>query len=215
MTEKSVKLLFMNIKRILCFIVLWFSTGILAAEENKFTVYIAQEEWHTGIILKVDQLPEKIFPEVSNYAGYNYVDIGWGDRDYYMSNRNTVSLALNALLHPTPSVLLVLPYRNHPRNIYGEHSNVIRLELNEHQFYDLCHFMADSFIRDENGYPVSTDVPNFYLSKRKYHLFRTCNTWVAMALKRAGLKVKTFPVIMEWQLFAQLDKLQNAEYVLE
>jgi uncharacterized protein (TIGR02117 family) len=188
-------------------------TGFLAAGEKQFTVYIAQGEWHTGIILNLDDTPEGMFPEFNENFGYNYIDIGWGERDYYMARGVTIPLALNAILHPTPSVILLMPYQKNPRYIYGQGSRIVKLQLNEQQFRSLCHFITESFVRDEMGSPISAGEPGFYLSKRKYHLFMTCNTWVAMALKRAGLRIRVFPVIMEWQLFAQLERLPGAEFV--
>jgi uncharacterized protein (TIGR02117 family) len=191
---------------------LMFITNISRAEKH-YTIYVAQGEWHTGIILKLDEIPDGILPDMDATLPYNYIDIGWGERDYYMATGGTLSLALNAMLHPTPSVMLLMLYQKHPQYIYGTGSKIIRLELNERQFLNLCGFIANSFVRDDMGKPLSAGEAGFYLSKRKYHLFRTCNTWVAMALKHAGFKIRVFPIITEWHLFAQLNKLPDHLYL--
>jgi uncharacterized protein (TIGR02117 family) len=200
------------IKKCFLLVVLISLVVDIVAENKVYDVYIAQGQWHTGLILKTKDLCDELFPEVKTYSNYNYLDIGWGDYNFYTSSGNDIKNMLNAAFHPTPSVLLVLPYKSHPRIIYGN-SKIIKLSLDETQFLNLCKYVSNSFIRDNVGKPIATEFPDFYLAKRKYHMFRTCNTWIVATLKNAGLKIRVFPTVFEWQVFSQLEKLKNTQYV--
>lgn len=194
----------------------WFALfsgpfGHAQAQEEEYTIFVARDGWHTGIILKTADVPIDLWPEIALYREHNYVDIGWGNERFFTEPEAGVYLALRAVLIPTQSVALVRRYNLHPDRIYGKTAQLFKTTLTEKNFNNLCRFISDSFLRDDEGHATPQGTPNFFLTKRNYHLFRTCNTWAASALNKAGVNICPFPVITGDQLVYRLEKLESME----
>jgi len=175
------------------------------------TVYIGQSGWHTGFVVRIEDA-KNCWSEAGEYSGYKWLDVSWGDKDYFTAPKGTILLALRAALLPTESVLLVTPFNKSPEDFYGQSSTLARISMDEESFQALCRFISASFQRKDGGL-IPVDGKGFFLAERKYCLFRTCNTWAAMGLKAAGFNVRTFPVVAAWQLFQQAEKIETMEYV--
>lgn len=174
----------------------------------KDTIYVVKEGWHTGIILKTSAVPPGIFPEIKNYDHVSHIDIGWGDEKFYQAESTPVGLAARAILFPTSAVIQVFELKWPVEEFYAHREQIL---LDSLEFHALCHFISDSFQRDKEGKIIPSAVYDptdvYFKAQRKYHLFRTCNTWVALALKEAGLDVRSFLVLTSGQLFRQLEHL--------
>lgn len=179
-----------------------------------FTVYVVQQAWHTGIILNVSDIQAENWPGIADYRSYAYIGLGWGDEAFYQSQENLFWLGLKAALWPTSSVIRLDTYYHNPVDYYSRHGRSLALELDEAQFSNLCGLLAGSFKRDaqEKVIPSSLfpDHRNFYRAKGKYHLFNTCNTWVAGVLRKSGLSVRVFGILSARQLFRQLQAQPEA-----
>lgn len=175
-----------------------------------YEILIVQQAWHTGIIIAVEDIPESIWPEKERYSQHKKIDVSWGDEKFYQANGRPIGLAIRAILWPTQSVIRVFPFNNPVQSAYGEDARIKSLFLSENEFHALCHFISESFIRNKNGNirlsTVNTNNRYYFLAKRKYHLFRTCNTWVALALKKSGLNTRSCCILNANQLFRQLKK---------
>ena len=184
-------------------------TGIYPNDE--YVVHVVQEYWHTGIIIATDDVPVELWPEIARFSDKKRIDVGWGDRDFYQVTGRPIGLAAKAILWPTPSVIRLDGFNVPVLSYYGNDARVEKIEMDEEHFYNLITFIAESFVRDEKGNIIPGDdkgeSSTFFLGKRKYHLFRTCNTWVALAFKSAGYDIRSFLVLAAWQLFRQLDKI--------
>lgn len=196
----------------LLYIALLFTGPGPQVENDSFTVYIAQQGWHTAIILRVPDVPPEIWPEIRNYSPYQWVDVSWGDREYFTAPKGTILLALKAALLPGESVLLVLRFNEQPEDVYGEKATLAGIRMDKESFYNLCRFISSAFQRN-NGELMPANPNGFFLAERKYHLFRTCNTWVALALREAGFKVNTFPIITASQMFRQAERIDGLRYI--
>ncbi|MFW6222415.1 MAG: DUF2459 domain-containing protein [Bacteroidota bacterium] len=180
------------------------------------TVYVAQHAWHTGIVLKTSEISPEMCPGIAKYKKYSYIDISWGDEFYYQHIDPGIGLALRAVLFPTTAVIKYTGIRSSVKHYY-KHSNLMQIVLDSGQFNSLCMYISKSFQRDSlNRIILSTaygKAEHFYLAKRKYHLFRTCNTWVIKAFEKAGLKINSFFVLTSGQLFRRLKKLEQAVFI--
>ncbi|WP_291861145.1 DUF2459 domain-containing protein [Marinilabilia sp.] len=177
-------------------------------DSDKITVYVAQQAWHTGIVLPVNKINPEIWPEVSTFEDKQYVDVSWGDEKFYQAPGSPVLLAARAILWPTQSVMRIYPFSIPISSAYTSEARFLELELNKQQFDRLTHFFASSLMRDESNAPIASEMYGksryFFLSKRKYHLFRTCNTWVVLAFKQAGLGNRSCCVLNANQLFRRI-----------
>jgi len=177
-------------------------------ESGKITISVVQQAWHTGIILPVQEINPEIWPEVSSFQEKKYVDVSWGDEEFYQAPESPVFLAVRAILWPTQSVMRIYPFSISISSAYTSEARFLEIKLSRQQFDQLTRFFSNSLARDESNQPIASEAYGkshyFFLSKRKYHLFRTCNTWVALALKQAGLGNRSCCVLNANQLFREL-----------
>ncbi len=172
-------------------------------------IYIAKHTWHTGIILKRSTFNNlSVLKEV--YPGAEYLEIGWGDLDFFTSEKATPGMALKAMLWPTGSVLLVMPYYQHPSKYFDE-NKLIELTLPAEGYHKLLNYFNRSFALDQAGkiIPIESDSDvggRFYLSVEKYYLFKTCNVWTARAIKEGGFSIVPFYALSSGNLMKQLRK---------
>ena len=153
-------------------------------------VYVLGHGWHTGLVVQRADIPDGIWPEHNDFPKAQYVEVGWGDKDFYQAQEPTFSLALKAALQSTASVLHVVGF-NGPPEAYFPESEVIAVRLSPPGFERMSTFIHATYKRDENGRAIYLgpgwyEYSKFYLAMGTYHLFNTCNTWVAKALQAAG-----------------------------
>lgn len=182
----------------LVLLVAWL-TGCVAPPQGLFpptasqpvrTIYLVSHGWHAGIVIKRADISPVIWPEQQDFPAAEYLEVGWGDKDYYMTPQPHLGITLKAGLLPTASVLHVVGFSGAVTQ-YFPHSEVVRLELSVTGFEQLCRYLANSFHRDETGrsQPLGPSLygeGRFYLSRETYHAFNTCNVWTARGLRAAG-----------------------------
>ena len=190
--------------------------AVATVQPEEYKVYVVQEAWHTGIILTVDDVSADIFPEITNYQKYQYIDVSWGDERYYQYPNPGIFMAARAVLWPTSAVLKLAGYSQNPRNIFTK-STILEITMDEVRFNQLCSFISESFLRDDHGKIIPSTVyrksRSFFLAKRKYSIFQTCNTWVALAFKESGFDTGTFFLITAGQLFRRLHKTTHSRFI--
>jgi uncharacterized protein (TIGR02117 family) len=191
------------------FIFFFFKLPVLLPND---TIYIVQTAWHTGILLKTASVSSEIFPEIKNYSQTTYIDVGWGDEKFYQAEGIPVGLAARAVLIPTSSVVRIVGYRHSIDELYSD-GRKEAIIMDSEEFSALCSFISGNLKRDTEGRIISSRVKGtskiFFESTKKYHLFRTCNTWVALALKESGLEISSCCIITARQLFRRIKKLRK------
>ena len=169
-------------------------------------IYLVSHGWHAGIVLRRSDTPEAIWPRQPGFPRGEFLEVGWGDSDYYQKPDPHLGVSLKAVLLPTHSVLHIVSF-NGPVAAYFVNSEVIRIELSKPGFEKLYRFIAASFARDEAGRvrPLREGLygdSRFYQSREIYHLLNTSNAWNARALREAGCPVKLWTFTVD-QLMSQ------------
>ena len=154
------------------------------------TIYLVSHGWHAGIVIKRSDISSSIWPEQGDFPGNKFLEVGWGDSDYYQTPDPHLGIILKAGLLPTPSVLHIVGF-NAPVTSYFTASEIIEIGLSESGFNALCSYIASSYLKDQAGNSIALGSglygnSRFYRSHESYHLFNNCNAWSARALKRAG-----------------------------
>lgn len=156
-------------------------------------VYLVSHGWHTGIIMQHADVPPGTWPEAADFPDAEYLEVGWGDWDYYQAQDVGVWVALKAALWPTASVLNVVGFSGSIAGRYP-HSEIVELGLSRGGLGRLSRFIHDSF--DRHGHVRVTPLgaapfgnSRFYPAVGKFHLFNTCNVWAARALQSAGYPI--------------------------
>ena len=164
-----------------------------APDEPSKTVYLVSHGWHAGIVVKRADIPPDLWLQRNDFADAEYLEFGWGDKDYYMTPSPHLGIKLKAGLLPTASVLHLVGFSGSVTR-YFPHSEVISIELSEAGFQQLCSYLENSYALDEDGHsqplgPSLYGAGRFYLSRESYHVFNTCNVWTARGLREAGCPI--------------------------
>lgn len=156
------------------------------------TFYLLAHDWHAGIIVRKADIPESVWPQHQEIKDVEYLEVGWGDADFYQEREPHLGLALKALLLPTASVLHVAGRRE--LTDYFPNKGIVELTVDDQDFAELCRYIERSYALDERGLPQPLGeglygTSRFYRARNNYHLCRTCNVWTAKALQAAGLQI--------------------------
>ena len=179
---------------------------IVSGNGEYIEVFIVQQALHTGIVFRMADVDTEIWPESIDFKEHEWIDVGWGDYEYYQSPDEDPWLAFKAIAMPTSAVLRVDGFSISPDRYYGN-SPRLRFCFSREQFDQLCRTIHLTYLRDELGNPQVSGRGfglKFYAATGKYHLFNTCNTWVASMFSKAGFQIKSGGVITSGQLFNAL-----------
>lgn len=159
--------------------------------DPSWPVWLAAPGWHTGLVVRRSDIPPELFPERADFPNAEFLEFGWGEREYYQTRESSVWLALKAALVPSPSVLHVVGFRGPPAVYFGS-AETLRIELPGPAFRRLVAYLHNSVSRRGAQRAASIGPglygdSRFYEAKGQFHLFENCNTWAARALQAAGL----------------------------
>jgi uncharacterized protein (TIGR02117 family) len=156
-------------------------------------IYLVAHDDHTGIAIRRADIPAGLWPESRDLPQAEFLEVGWGARDYYMGRDQGFWGTLKAALGST-SVLHVVGFRGPPA-AYFRSSEVIELSIPRESFERLVRTIHDAHER-AGAAPAAPLGPGLYGDSRFYpaweqfNLFNTCNVWTARALRSAGLPVE-------------------------
>ncbi len=151
--------------------------------------------WHVGIVVERADVSPEIWPELADLGPFRYVEIGWGDGEYYPAARGTTGLALKAAFRSRSSVLHVVGFDT-PVERFFPRSTIVAIDLSPEGFDSLCRYVHDSYARARDGHRIVTVAPAayghgfFYLARGHYALLRNSNHWTATALEVAGCPIE-------------------------
>lgn len=174
-------------------------------EQREVLFYLVRERWHTGIVLPRN-VAERCFPEARHLPPSAWVDIGWGEADFYQTPGFDLRLALKAIFRHNRSVLRLAAVPADLQRFYGE-GWLLPLCLDSLALERLCLFLFHSVPRDSSGGAFLSSIHaggwvRFYHARGTYWGLQTCNTWVARALRSAGLPLPWHGLVLAEQLFA-------------
>lgn len=166
---------------------------------QKETIYVASISWHTGVVVPGYCLPDSIWPEGHDYSQEAYLEIGWGDRDFYQDLGFNFWYGVKAALWPTPSVIHVNPLPENVGNYYYN-TEAVQLEVDRKELQTLTRFLLKHFDFNEEGklIPLQSGIYNdsqFFAGRTSYYFPKNSNVWAAQALKRAGLP--NIPILLQ------------------
>ncbi|MEN8261219.1 MAG: DUF2459 domain-containing protein [Pseudomonadota bacterium] len=174
-------------------------------EEPAISVYLVNHGWHTGLVIPRPAVPTGLWPEVDDFPDADFLEVGWGDWDFYQSPETGVWMTLKAAFWPTASILHVMAIRGNVGRYYP-HSEIIELTLSRESFWRLCRFIHDSNKRHgDRADPMLSDfyrTSRFYPAQGNFHLFRTCNAWTTSALRAAGYPIGSLAALFSSSLMS-------------
>ena len=181
---------------------------------SALTVLVVDHGWHTAIVVRREDVDPTIWPEVRDFPDAALVEVAWGDRDFYMAEKATGWLAIKAALFTSGSVLHVGGLG--PSALASLPADaVVELGVSRGGFDAMTRFFHDEYELDGEGrsVPLARGLYGaswFYAARSRYHLFNTCNTWVARALQRAGLRVTPAGTLTAGAVMQQAQRAADA-----
>ena len=159
-------------------------------DEPVIAIYLVSHGWHTGIVIKRAEFPVSLLPERRDFPEAEYLEFGWGDREFYQAPAFSLVLALKAAFVSTGSVLHVTGFGGEVTH-YFPTSEIVEFKLSREGFERLVGYIHKSFAREgsEALTPLGPGLygeSQFYRARGTFHLLNTCNTWAGKALAAAG-----------------------------
>lgn len=177
-------------------------------DELALSLWIVDHGWHTSIVVRRADVDRARWPELDDFSKAALVEVAWGDREFYMETSPTSGLAIKAAIVTSGSVLHAVGFTTSVTN-YFTTSEIVAIRLARRGFDALADFVHAEYQRNPDGSPRRLG-PSlygsgwFYEARSRYHLFNTCNTWVARALAAAGLAVETAGVVTASDVMRQV-----------
>jgi uncharacterized protein (TIGR02117 family) len=154
-------------------------------------IYVKSNGWHTGFIIPALDL-QHYFPQLAQRFGNTpYLEIGWGDRGFYLADKITFDLTLAAMFWSKGSVIHAVALSAEQ---IGKYRSIEKLCLTEPDYQQFIHYIVASFYQDNSGKLLSLRKglygnSQFYEGVGHYHIGNTCNKWTAKGLKAAGMNL--------------------------
>jgi len=176
---------------------------------GEYTVYIINNNLHTGIVIPVNSESISHISSLKYFKNFELIDIGWGEEKFYQDPQDSFCMGARAILLPNTSVVRMEGYGSIADCSISWSDFTVRLILSKDQFIKLAKFIDDSFRKETGDELIITSKKHsghimFFKSVYRYHLFNTCNTWVAAAIKYAGFDVSPFFIITATQLYNEI-----------
>jgi uncharacterized protein (TIGR02117 family) len=185
-----------------------------AAGEHVKSVWVVNHGWHTGVAVRRDDIPEGVWPEHLDFPRSEFIEVGWGNEEFYVAPRGTVWLALKAVVKPTPSVLYLVAFDDlMGRSLRSR--DIIELRIAEPGLRRLATFLEEAYARDALGRAIPLGrgqywKGRFYRARERYFLLKTCNTWTAEALRTTGAPITPLYALTAGNVMAQVRRLPTA-----
>ncbi|MHB8929777.1 MAG: DUF2459 domain-containing protein [Melioribacteraceae bacterium] len=202
---------FLLVEMICVFIFFYSVKFAQVSERDSINIYLVKVNWHTGLMIPVNDFTKKILPVLSYFDGFKYVDIGWGDAEFYQSPGFNICLAVNAILVPTPTVIRIDGYKFPIERVIEWREFAIQFVLTKERFLRMADFINQSFKYDDYKKVIISlrdkEKPIIFFKSDHYYFFmRTCNTWAAEAIQSTGVEIDTFGLVTAGQLYSKLSR---------
>ncbi|HEY0749114.1 MAG TPA: DUF2459 domain-containing protein [Steroidobacteraceae bacterium] len=198
-----------RIRTLLALLIIW---GVSQAGVAS-TVFVARRGWHVDVGLEVAELAPPLASAAAALPGARYLFFGFGDRHYLLAQKHNAPVLL-AALWPGAGMMLVTALSAAPEQGFGT-EQVLSLELSAEQMQALQSFIWKSLDTPSGALRVYAPGPYadsvYFAASIKYSALRTCNTWVAQALRAAGLRIHPAGVLFAGQVWSRVRRLKRTQ----
>src|SRR5215510_5603864 len=139
----------------------------LQDQEEPQLIYVVSHGWHTGIVVKRDDIDAHLWPEKDAFPEALYLEVGWGDRDFYRTPEAGLGILLQAALGSPASVLFVIGI---PTTVteYFPRGDIIEIPLSRRGLEALATFVHATYKRDATGQIIPLGPGNWHKDSMFY-----------------------------------------------
>jgi hypothetical protein len=183
----------------------------VVAAAGTSTVYVARRTWHVDVGFATTELEPPLASLVATRPEARYWFFGFGDRRYLMREHHN-AFDLIAALFPGDGLVLATTLTAAPEEAFGT-DGVAHISLSAVQAHALQAFVWQTLSTSSGsaGPPQTGPYEGSYYfpASMHYSALHTCNTWVAEALRAAGLPIRASGVVFAGQLWTQVRALES------
>ncbi len=164
--------------------------------QHEVTFYMISHQWHAGLILPRRAVENSI--GALPFSSSQWLEVGWGDKEYYMNDGFSAMGALKALSRPSDGIMHIVAIDDEMLQNLRLSYNVKEYKIATSDFQYMLDFLQESFSEKGIKTPLAPSLYGegaFFASPLTYHFFYTCNSWIAEMMKKAGYK--SFPLISQ------------------
>jgi len=199
---------------ILLYIVIAFLLSVIPMNRNTSlesekteTIYLLSNGIHLDFIFKREAL-ETFQEELDIKSRHEYIAMGWGDEGFYLKTKTWDDLefrtVFNALFMKSEAAMHLTRYQRLSEKAIKLEITKAQLEiLIEHCISSFEKSSANQFMKIPNAAYFNND--NFYKANGSYNCIKTCNEWVNIGLKKAGIKTSIWSPLDKGIIY-QLEK---------
>jgi uncharacterized protein (TIGR02117 family) len=155
-------------------------------------VWVVRHGFHTRLAVRRSDVDPRLWPESGELGAVEYLEVGWGDRDFYPTPEPSIRDAVSAVVRATNAALHVGGFEPSPPEFLPGQP-IVRIAVTPRGFDHLTRFFHEHYARDAAGEPVRIrpgyyDRSWFYEAAGRYNaLVSNSNDWIAAALRVAGV----------------------------
>jgi uncharacterized protein (TIGR02117 family) len=172
------------------------SRSDLPKEDTPHTVYVVQFGWHTALLFDGPSILARSKKLGADFHDQQYVLVGWGDGEYFVTEHPPWSKAVKALVASDYPALQVGGRDSNPP-LGAQASDTVALALTERGYQQLVEYVDRSIAANADGKPIylgkyQANAERFYQATGNYSLFNNCNSWISDALRAADMPISSF-----------------------
>ena len=123
------------------------SPRLSESDDPGIPTWVFDHGWHTAIVVRRSDVDRALWPEVDDFPEATFIEVAWGDREFYMARPATPWLAIKAAFLTSGSVLHVVGFSGLVATHVAE-SEVVELRLSRGGFDAMTRFIHEEFARD-------------------------------------------------------------------
>ncbi len=159
------------------------------------TIYVDSLGWHTGVILPSAEAATELGSLIPELTQYPWVEIGWGDRDFYMASGYSYWAGARALFFSRGSAVHAAGFSEPPEQFFADYQ-LVQLSIERERLSDLlayirAHLELDCCCESVRLGSSLYGHGSFYAGRGTFSAGHTCNSWTAGALSHAGCDIDT------------------------
>lgn len=155
---------------------------------------MVSQGWHSGVVVPNNCIPDTLWPDQHDFSDYAYLQVGWGDKDFYQNQEGfNLWYGTKAVVWPTSSALQVMGLHQ-ITNLQYYADETVSVKVSQEGYLNLCQFLQEQFKQSDSSRFIALkdglyQNSRFFLGSQSYYFPKNSNVWTARALKEAGIDI--------------------------